>query len=311
MRGARRCDFGGGHRLEARRSTRPKYACESGSVDTIGAVRLVIVNADDFGLVASVNEAVIAGYRAGTITSATLMPNGTAAEGAARAAAQEPGLGVGLHFTLTHGMPVAPAGRSLVDREGRFISRRDLLRRSLTGALRRGDIERELRAQLSRLHGLGIEPTHVDGHQHVQVIPVVASVVAAVARERGLPVRLPNAAWGAGAGLRRLPQGLALTVLCALAGSAGLRPATSMFTSIFDLRSAPIDASTYVRLLGRSIAPTIEVMVHPAFPSRELQALHPDLYEVAIAEGRALIDVGLAARLRDEETRLVSFRELP
>src|SRR5712691_8118802 len=60
--------------------------------------RRLIVNADDFGRSASINQAVIRAHREGILTSASLMLNEQAYEEAVALAREHPQLGVGLHL---------------------------------------------------------------------------------------------------------------------------------------------------------------------------------------------------------------------
>ncbi|HUO86079.1 MAG TPA: ChbG/HpnK family deacetylase, partial [Thermoanaerobaculia bacterium] len=84
--------------------------------------RRLIVNADDLGRTAGINEGIFTAHRDGIVSSATLMVAYPAAVEAATALADHPRLGVGLHVQLTGGRPTLPAGRvpSLVDAEGRL-----------------------------------------------------------------------------------------------------------------------------------------------------------------------------------------------
>src|ERR1039457_3897085 len=59
--------------------------------------RRLIVNADDFGLAHSVNEAVIRAHREGILTSASLMVNEPGFDEAVKLAKENPKLGVALH----------------------------------------------------------------------------------------------------------------------------------------------------------------------------------------------------------------------
>lgn len=268
----------------------------------------LVVNADDFGLVSEVNRAVRDAHDAGTVTSATLMMTGEAVAEAVDFARAAPALGVGLHFTLTHGRPLSGHPYSLVDATGDFVTRRELVRRSLRGRVRGTEVEAELVAQLDRMVALGIEPTHIDGHQHIQVLPGISSRVASVAQSRGLMVRVPTVNWRFAA--TRSAQRLSLEVLCRLAPRAGLRPSTHAFVSIFDDRPPrEIGPDSYVNLIHRAGAATIELMVHPSYPSARLAAIHPKLYALALSEGRALVDPRTAEALR-QIADLVTYRDL-
>src|SRR6266550_4572582 len=77
----------------------------------MSAARRLIVNADDFGRSASINQAVIRAHREGILTSASLMVNEPAFEEAVELARANPKLGVGLHLTLICGHSALPADK--------------------------------------------------------------------------------------------------------------------------------------------------------------------------------------------------------
>ena len=70
--------------------------------------RRLIVNADDFGRFASINQAVIRAHREGILTTASLMVNEPACDEAVALARENPRLGVGLHLTLLCGHSALP-----------------------------------------------------------------------------------------------------------------------------------------------------------------------------------------------------------
>jgi chitin disaccharide deacetylase len=63
-------------------------------------VRRLIVNADDFGLTAGVNRAILECHKRGVVTSTTLMANAAAFSEAVQDAQSAPELGVGCHVVL-------------------------------------------------------------------------------------------------------------------------------------------------------------------------------------------------------------------
>ncbi|HEX6203612.1 MAG TPA: ChbG/HpnK family deacetylase [Thermoanaerobaculia bacterium] len=149
--------------------------------------RLLIVNADDLGRTAGINEGIFTAHRDGIVSSATLMVAYPAAEAAAAALADHPGLGVGLHVQLTGGRPTLPAERvpSLVDEEGRLPRQPDRIAGFATA-----DVLAEVDHQLARFLDLvGRPPTHLDSHHHSHRVPVVLEALVEVARRHGLPVR--------------------------------------------------------------------------------------------------------------------------
>lgn len=161
---------------------------------------LLVVNADDFGISRGVNLGIEKAHREGILTSASLMANMPHRDHAAHAVvASNPKLGVGLHLCLTSGRSLSPPGDLplLVDQEGRFCRGFGYLFRLLCS--RRRDealvqIAREFHAQANELDRLGLAIDHVDGHQHVQLLPGVFPIAAEIARQRSAFLRIPVAA---------------------------------------------------------------------------------------------------------------------
>ena len=145
-------------------------------------MRRLIINADDFGLTAGVNRAIVEAHEKGVVSSATLMANGPAFAQAVSLAQSMPRLGVGCHVVLVDGAPLLPQTQvhSLLDRSGnstgdpRFregISRFGAL--AMLGRLAADEIEAEATAQIRKLQASGIPVTHLDSHKHTHLFPSV------------------------------------------------------------------------------------------------------------------------------------------
>lgn len=230
---------------------------------------LLIVNADDFGLNEAANAGIIECHRAGSVTSTTLMANAPALEEAVALGHAHPQLGVGLHFNLTWGRPVADPSRvkSLLGADGGFHGRDALGRRALMGRVRAEDVARELDAQFQRLLTLGIMPTHVDSHQHVHAFPVVFSAVAALCARKKLPMRVPWVAAESGTGLRRKLRRAVLSGLLSRSTRRwqGTVRWNDAMGSVFDLGviGGPLSSDHYRAVLDKAPDGVFELMVHP------------------------------------------------
>ncbi|TQF17305.1 ChbG/HpnK family deacetylase [Myxococcus llanfairpwllgwyngyllgogerychwyrndrobwllllantysiliogogogochensis] len=185
----------------------------------------LVVNADDLGLHPSLDAGILRAHREGIVTSATLLAMGpTASEAASRAKTQ--GLAVGLHLALsTRLAPAAPAESvSTVAPGGRLRgSWADFARDWLLGNVRREEVALELDAQLQRARELGVAVDHLDGHQHLHVLPGIRPLVESLAAREKLPVRwpdaLPRVSW-----LRTPGPALKTTLLTVLARTAPRAP---------------------------------------------------------------------------------------
>jgi chitin disaccharide deacetylase len=157
--------------------------------------RYAVVNGDDFGFSEGVNSAIIQAHTQGVLTSTSLMVTGAAFEQAVDLARSHPSLGVGLHLTLVCGQSALPARKipHLVDPKGSFSENPGLagLQYQFNRAARR-ELRLEIRAQLEKFRQTGLPLSHVDGHLHLHVHPVVISILIELSAEFGIRViRLP------------------------------------------------------------------------------------------------------------------------
>ncbi len=153
-------------------------------------MKTVIINADDFGLSSSINEAVIIAHQEGILTSVSLLANGAAFGEAVAIARQYKALGVGLHLNLYRGRPVSePANvRSLVHaKTGAFLgSLTKVLWRMASGGFTEEEMYLELKAQAQKVLAAGITITHFDSEKHLHHAPRIRRVVMRLAQEMGI-----------------------------------------------------------------------------------------------------------------------------
>ena len=136
-------------------------------------LRRLIVNADDFGLSAGINQGIMETCDRGIVTSASLMVRGAAA--AADYARKNPRLSVGLHLDLAE----------WIYRDGAWAPLYEVV--DVTDA---AAVEGEVRRQLNAFIGLvGQPPTHVDSHQHIHRREPLRSIALRVAGELNVPLR--------------------------------------------------------------------------------------------------------------------------
>jgi chitin disaccharide deacetylase len=153
------------------------------------AHRRLIVNADDFGLSRSVNEAVIRAHREGILTTASLMVNEPGFAEAVSLAKENPKLGVGLHLTLLHGHSALAPDKipGLVDSHGEFsnspvgVGMKYFFNTSLQGQLRA-----EIHAQFEKFRSTGLPLDHVNGHLHLHLHPVIFKILMEDAEKLGI-----------------------------------------------------------------------------------------------------------------------------
>ncbi len=212
-------------------------------------MKVLIVNADDFGRTSGVNAGTLEAHRRGIVTSATAMVLEPAArEGLQEALARAPSLDLGLHVVLTGGgAPASPpqSGSELAP-GGRLARNAE----ALAARLDPEQVRREIEAQIALFEKLaGRPPSHLDSHHHSARHPDVEPVFAEVARVRGLPVRACDAA-----GRDRLR-------------ASGLRTPDSFLDGFF---GSGATAENLLAMLDGLPDGTSELMCHPGFPDEEL-----------------------------------------
>lgn len=157
--------------------------------------RYLIINGDDFGLSSEVNQAILDCHRLGILSSASLMVTGDACQEAVEIAKAYPSLGVGLHLVLVCGQGSLPPLTipHLVNDEGQFPD--DPVKAGLNyqfNASARRELKEEVRSQLELFLATGLPLSHVDGHLHLHLHPVILQILVELAPEYGIKyLRLP------------------------------------------------------------------------------------------------------------------------
>jgi hopanoid biosynthesis associated protein HpnK len=287
-------------------------------------MKQLILNADDFGLTRGVNEGIIRAHREGILTSATLMASADAFDQAVELAKQNPRLGVGCHLVLVGGKAVAPLKEipSLADRDGRLPESLGIfVTRLSSGSISVKEIERELRAQIQKIRGAGIEPTHLDTHKHTHAHPRVMEALGRVAQEFGIkrvrkPVEYLRDSWVSsrvkGAGISQ-----------ELVAAAVVRTVAPRFHSVsrkYGLRSpdyflglamtGQLGPDALRRMIDTVQEGTTEIMLHPGICDAELKKLGSRLLQQRETEMEALIAPGVKSAVEEHGIRLITYAEL-
>ncbi len=270
--------------------------------------RRLILNADDFGQSASINEAVARGHRDGVLTSASLLVNGAAFDDAVHLARQNPRLGVGLHLTLVCGTATLSAKEipGLVNRQGAFSNNavasglRFFARRELWPQLRS-----EIMAQFQKFKATSLPLDHVNGHLNMHLHPVVLKLILESAERFGLRAlrltrdpfwlnaRLDRTRW-----FYRAAHAFIFLLLSRRArpdlSKLGIRHTQFVFGL---LQNARMDEEFVLKLLPRLPAGDSELYSHPSLD----EFRH---------EFEALISPRVRATLRKEKIELIRHQDL-
>jgi len=272
-------------------------------------MRRLIVNADDFGFTTDVNTGIVEAHRRGILTAATLMATGQAFEHAADLARAHPTLDVGCHLVLTGGRSAADPAAPLP------VSVRRLLWKLCNGS-GRGWIERELAAQVEKILGAGLRPTHLDTHKHTHLAPPVLEAVCRISERYSIrwlrrPFDLP---------LSGRTGGWSLAARAATAGTAAVRRRFDRTLAHHRCRTTDHFAgfawtgqvtAERVAALIRSLPEGLtELMCHPGHCREELLAAPTRLKQSREQELGALVSTSLRGALAEAGVELVNYRSL-
>ena len=149
----------------------------------------LIINADDFGMSRTVNQAIVDGYNNGILTSTCIMANMPAFEDAIRKLGQIEGIGLGVHLNIIEYKTILKTlekNSKLYDKEGRFNNGFiQMIIKSFDDDFM-FEVEQEFRAQIETVLQYA-KPDHLDSHVHTHAIPRIFNLVCKLAKEYGIP----------------------------------------------------------------------------------------------------------------------------
>lgn len=291
--------------------------------------RLVIINADDFGLCEEANLATIEALRRGAVSSASVMVPAPGFAHAAEFARANPQADVGVHLVLTsewtRGIRWSPVlGRgavpSLSDQYGWLWP--DAA--SVFVNARPGEAEAELRAQMNLAFAAGIDVSHVDSHMFVLHGRCAAyrEIYLQIARDYRLPLRAATRAllmpisWRSTTGRCSIPLRAVRRVLLLRSGfSALVRDAQFTGTLMPDYLvvmgfARPEQIGDYWSAVIERLPPGLtEIYCHPAYRSAELASYADDAAERA-ADFDFFGSPSVRGQLAAANVKLIGYRAL-
>jgi len=225
--------------------------------------RLLIINADDFGMCNSVNEAIIRALREGLVRSTTLMVPCPWALHAMHFLADHPEIPFGVHLTVISDPidyrwgPLTSREKvpSLVDRAGYFYNFEAMP--AFLAQVKMDQLEMEFQAQIEAVLAAGLKPTHLDWHAlRIGGRTEILDLMIRLAKEFGLALRVMGRA------------------LIEKVQSQGLPTNDNDFLDSY-LINPVHKTARYAQLLRELPAGLSEWAVHPGLDNAELLALEP------------------------------------
>jgi predicted glycoside hydrolase/deacetylase ChbG (UPF0249 family) len=245
--------------------------------------RRIWLCADDYAISPAVNAAIRDLVMRGRINATSVMvvaPSFTRSEARSLSILNAGGrrVAIGLHVTLT--APFRPLSSDFTPvTDGAFLTLPEMMRQSFLRRLDRGVLEAEVKAQFAAFVSVfGQPPDFVDGHRHVQLLPLVRDAVLAAVKE------LSPGAWarqcaGTGAVFTRVsdPKGLLVEWLSRgfsrRARALGV-PTNAAFAGTYTFHADADFAALFPGFL-RGMPDLGLIMCHPGRVDAELERLDP------------------------------------
>lgn len=265
--------------------------------------RLLIINADDFGMCHDENEATIEGLSVGIFSSSTILTTCPWFEEAASFARTNPAADLGVHLTLTSEWPAYKWGPvlgvtavpSLADKRGYLWP--DVPQVYANDRL--DEAERELRAQIDRALGAGIDVTHIDSHMGpLHLRADYHEIYWRLARDYRLPIRMTPRRFMRKMGFDAILEGLDRERILYPDNFVAHPPRKVEETEKF--------WSSTIRSLRPGIS---ELYAHPALARAELRGCANDP-EQREADFRFFTSEQARRLVADEGIKLIGYREL-
>lgn len=234
--------------------------------------RLLVIHADDFGMMQTVNHAIEDAFQNHWVTSASIMVPCPWFPQVVQWAKAHPDADLGIHLTMNadwtpyRWAPVStqPMDSSLRDQDGYL----PLTTQYVVQHAKIGDVETEARAQVDKAEAAGLKLSHLDSHMGTLFSsPQLFSVYLGLGRHYHLPLLLAKNTEGTGVDMR-LPPDYDLDAV-PIDRVLQMRPGVSkeMWFTEYKKMLAPLPPGTY------------ELIVHLAYDNDEIRSAtfdHPD-----------------------------------
>ncbi|HEX9388741.1 MAG TPA: polysaccharide deacetylase family protein [Anaerolineales bacterium] len=262
--------------------------------------RLLIINADDFGMCHAINEAVFRALEKGVLRSTTLMVPCPWALHAMHFLADHPEIPFGIHLTAISDWvdyrwgPVTSREKvpSLIDQTGYFYNFEHMS--EFLAQVRLDQLEMEFRGQIEAVLTAGLKPTHLDWHAlrlRIGGRADILEMMFKLAKEYGLALRLMGKSWIEKVQSQGFP------------------------TNDYDLLDSylldPVGKSArYEQMLRELPAGLSEWAVHPGLDNAELLAIEPDGKHIRQTDFNFLMSQAAEDIVKEEGIILLDYRAL-
>lgn len=237
----------------------------------------LIINADDFGLCESVNDAIIELFLDKKISSCTFMINLQGVDHALKNLENRDlkNMPIGLHFNIVRGKSILGKS-SITDYDGYFLGRKMLFKKIFLNQVKLSDVNLEFEAQINFLLDKNFKISHIDSDNHTLSNPIIYSTLKNNIIDNRLPCRSlkPLKYVNFLKKPKRFFQQMYLYLSDIKNNSKDVK-SNDYLSSIYDSNNNNIEKITYQEILkNKKNNQIIELMVHPYKSSKDLYKIY-------------------------------------
>lgn len=242
-------------------------------------INKLIINADDLGLSLGVNEAILRAHNEGYLTHASLMANTDFFDHAVKEIIpKSKKLKIGFHINLTCCKALSK-NCEIADNKG--ILSNNFIKLLFLRKTKRilESIENEIETQLLKLKNHNVEISHIDGHEHIHIIPSINKIVHKLAKKYNIER------------IREINEDVSTSFKYNLGTANKVNIVKLMllkFLSLFNnntkkiefysiLNTCEINSENLFSYLEAVEGKTIEIMLHPSLKELDMEALNLDV----------------------------------
>ncbi len=270
----------------------------------------LIINADDLGAGDPTDQGIIEAFTRGVVSSASLLANGSSFNSAVRMAI-EVSLPTGVHLNLSEGFSLSGVIAGLTDANGQFPGKVASRKRFIAGEIDTVALKNEFMAQIDKVKASGLQPDHLDTHQHCALFPLITTALISAAKSSGIkrmrlaqPVRSANEDPPPPLGDdMRLYRQLAPEMARMIKAAGIATPDGLLGMPLLDR----LDEQHLSQILTYLAPGTWELMVHPGYfdPDRAFAGSERE------RELTALTSEQVRELIEQQAINLINFKELP
>lgn len=285
----------------------------------------LIINADGFGFTKGINKGIIESIEKGLVSSISCNVNFPYIQDVEYIVRNYPNVSIGLHLNINVGKPVnlPKYVPSLLNASGEFWGS-EFDKKLLLCQINYSELQKECEAQIVKLQGLGVNISHIDGHQNKHLYPGYFGILLKLGKKYDIKRIRCHRRYiflkiGGNRKLRlsqyyfsHPKQILTHTydrIMMKVAESKGFLMADRLISHGYIDNSEKFMLDSWIEIIKTLPTGINEIYVHPGYPDDDLRK-YANYVDERFLELRILTSPELLQNIQKENIQIISFNQL-